>query len=334
MKRKVLCIFSLVAYLLLFCTIFAPMAGREMAILVEVKQIKKNVSFNPQVAISCALWDDEEIIFQVVEGTGWNIGSRVDPLPRQYYSISHDFKGNPSHVVLSPGAEYSVILSASRSPRKDDLVEIVDPEESPGEKLILYCPEGVQEIKLLQNNFTVSQQGEQGILMDTMSIKMPYFEHRTVQALKDRVIAEGLRVYSYSDAKNFLWQLPLLSLMTGLLVCGVILWGGTCLLTKKQQSKRLLCVNIGAIALTLLVIWPLTYAIDLPASLMPPNSILDLGHYFSEFSNIFTALASAGDHSLQLLGILITIASITILLVFAALGILFLKFQYKKYKTI
>lgn len=333
MKRKVLCVFSLVAYLLLFCTIFAPMAGREMAILVDIKQIKKNVNFNPQVAVSCALWDDEEIIFQVVEGTGWNTGSRADPLPRQYYSISHDFKGNPSHVVLSPGADYTVILSASRTPRKDDLVEIVDAEESPGEKLILYCPEGVQEIKLLQNNFTVSQQGDQGILMDTIGIKMPYFEHRTIQALKNRIITETLRIYSYTDAKNFLWQLPLLSLIAGLLLCGVILWGGTCLLTKKQQSGRLLWVNTGTISLTLLLIWPLTYAVDLPASLMPPNSILDLGHYFSEFSNIFAALASVGDTSLHTLSILMTIASVAILMVITELSIMFLKFQYKRNKT-
>lgn len=333
MKRKVLCIFSLVAYLLLFCTIFAPMAGREMAILVDIKQIKKNVNFNPSVAGSCALWDGEEIVFQVVEGTGWNTGSRVDPLPQQYYSIAYNLNGNPSHVVLSPGAEYSVILSASGTPHKDDLVEIVDAKESPGEKLILYCPKGIQEIKLLQNNFTVSKQGDQGILIDTISIKMPYFEHRIVQALKARIIAEGLRVYSYTDAKSFLYQLPLLSLMAGLLLCGVVLWGGTCLLTKKQQSGRLLWVNTGAISLTLLLIWPLTYAVDLPASLMPPNSILDLGHYFREFSNIFTALASAGDQSLHTLSICMTIASVAILLVVVALSVMFLKYQYKRYKT-
>lgn len=329
MKRKVLCIFSLLAYLLLFCNVFAPMAQREMTVLADVKEVKKNTNFNTNLPGYASQWGEEEGVYQIVEGAGWNTGSRVKEIDPQYYRIDKDQTGKAMHFILAPG-EYDVIVSASRMPQVGDLVESVEVEESPGEKLILYLPEGGGIFKPLQNNFTVLQQGEKGILMDTMGIKTPYFEHRMLQGLSNRIEAKGMRVYSYSDAESFLRYLPLLALMGGLLLAGVILWGGTCLLTQKQYPSVLLWINVGAIGLTLLPMLIVTKAVDLPASLMPSDSILNISHYCSEFSNIFAAMESVGDQSLQSLGVWMAIASVAIFLAAAALSIVLLWLENRR----
>lgn len=324
MKRKVFCVFSLVAYLLLFCTVFAPMAQRETTVLVDVKKIAKNTKTNTRLPAAAGTWGDTQGLFHIVEGTGWNTGSRVEEIPHQYYIEHSDF------ITLHPGTPYELIISASRAPQVNDLVEVVETVESPGEKLILYLPRDSRMVMPLQNNFIVSQQGEKGMLMDTLSIKMPYFEHRILQSLSDRIQAEGMRVYSYTDARNFLQQLPLLALMGGLLLAGVIIWGGTCVLTKKYPLSKPVWINAGVMGLTLLLMLILSNMIDIPASLMPSDTILNVKHYAGEFSNIFTAMASVGDQSLQNLSFWMIVLSAVCILVLAAMGILLIWLENRR----
>lgn len=313
MKRKVLCIFSLLGYLLLFCTIFASMAEREMTILADTKQVETTTTRNIRLPSYCSQWGDMEGIFHIVEGTGWNVGNRVAAIEKQYYRVERD-------VILHPGEPYIVLMSASRKPQVGQLVEAIHAADSMGEKLILYFPEGMSQTKPLQNNFTVLGQGEKGMLLDCIRIKMPFFEHRMMMALSGRFQAEGMRIYSYTEAESFLQQLPLMAIIGGLLLTGVILWGGSCLLTKKRYPSVLLWINIGAIGLTLLAALFLTKQIDLPASLMPQGNIFDLEHYLGEFSNIFTAMKSAEHQSLQSFSQKMVTTSATILFAIAAVS--------------
>lgn len=331
MKRKVLCVFSLLGYLLLFCSLFAPMAQREMALLVEVEPISGNSYRNVTLSCYSVQWGDQTGLFQVVEGTGWNAGDRVDVISEQYYRIEKDFfTQKASHVTLHPGTDYNLIVTASRMPQAGDSVEVVKPTEHRGEKLIVCTPAGFTKTAPLPNNFTVLSESEKGLLLDTIGIKMPYLEHLMLQSVESRLEADGMRVYSYTDAKTFMAQFPLIALMLGLLLSGIVLWGGTCLLTKKERPKHLLWVNMGATGLTLLLMLPLTKWIDLPASLMPSKNILDIGHYAREFSNIFTTVESVGDQSLQQFGLWMAIASAAIVLVLAALSAAVVLFENKR----
>lgn len=287
MKRKALCILSLIAYLLIFCTCLAPTVEREMATLADVKHVKKNTRTNTSLPAYSAQWGKTEGLFQIVEGTGWETGSRVQAIAQHYYSAGAGF------LKLHPGTEYTVILSASRTPREGDLVQITESRESPNEQLIVYCPEGVLYMTPLQNNFTVVQQGEKGVLLQTMSIKMPFLEHRMAESLNDRIGAEGMRIYSYSDAEQFLRALPRIAVVLGMLLLGLCFWGCGCRFS--QEHRISLWINTGLCALLLICLPGIAGAIDLPASLMPTDSILDLGHYFREFSNIFTVLGQVGD---------------------------------------
>lgn len=323
MKRKVLCIFSLIAYLLLFCTCLAPTVERQMAVRADVKVIKAKTTTNTTLPAYSAQWGDIQGLFQIVEGSGWNTGSRVAEIPVQYYSNAG------GHIILHPGTPYTLILSASRTPKEGDRVEPVETEESPNEKLIVYCPEGIQYVSPLQNNFTVLHQGEKGMLLDTMGIKMPYFEHRMKNALADRIMAEGLRIYSYSDAEGFLRQLPLAAVPGAVLLFALTVWAGICRIVKKQQPGWLLWMNAGILGLTLLLPGLVGGKLELPASLMPPDNILNIAHYRQEFSNMFAALAEAGERELQNLSLWCTAAAVAVLLAGAALGILLLWMQQK-----
>ena len=319
MKRKVLCVFSLIAYLLIFCTLFAPMAEREMAVQVELKHLTGSKNYNPQLGAYCSLWWEEEGLFQVVDGKGWSVGKRAALVAPIYYSVIKDFYGTPVSITMHPGTEYYIILSASRAPHDGDLVEPVETVDSVGEKLVLYFPEGGSVLDL-QSNFTVLKTGEQGVLLDTKRTKLPFFEHRMYQSLIGRVSyggdlfvedpadakalmedisLENFRIYSLTDAQSFLEQLPLLASMIALLLTGVVLWGGTWWLSRREGKKAPIFGNIALLLLTLAAMLPITKAIDLPASFMPTYSILDVGHYVKEFQNLFTAMASYGDTALS-----------------------------------
>ena len=128
------------------------------------------------------------------------------------------------------------------------------------------------------------------------------------------------RVYSYSDAESLLRSLPLVAVYGAVLLFAVVVWAGTCYLTRIQQSRWLLWANAGCGVLTLGAVLRLGRAIDLPASLMPPESILDFSHYQKEFSNIFAAMEEVGDTSLQTLSTKCCAAALAVLLAGALLG--------------
>lgn len=322
MKRRILCIFSLVLFLLLFCTCLAPAVERNMATLVDVKQVKStNTARNTYISTTATKWGEVTELFQVVEGTGWNSGMRVDAVAQQYYSSY--FGGG---IELHPGEDYTVILTASRTPRVGDLVEVVEAQESKGEQLIVYFPEGTPELPLLQNNFQVTAQGETGMLLTTIGIKMPFFEHRMKIGL-DRIQAEGMRVYSYTEALQFLRMLPLVAAVFGLFLLGLFLWGCGCRFSREHAAFG--WGNAGLCALIFLGISPAADAIDLPASLMPENSILELDHYFREFQNIFTVLEQLGDTTLTALRTQTLLHCAGILTAFAALAAALLFAQHR-----
>lgn len=326
MKRKAICALTLVAYLLLFCTCLTPAVEREMATLAEVKHVKKNAKSNTQLPLYAYQWGQVEGIFHIKEGSGWNTGARVEEIPRVYYNVPGNFYGM---ISLHPD-NYDVILSASRTPKVGDRVEPVKPEDSSDEKLIIYCPEGYHQIVDREDKFTVLGYGETGILLNAANLKMPYFEQFTVFSLGNRLKAENYRAYSYTDAENLLKALPLVAVFGAVLLFVLVVWAGSCAMTKKQQPRWLLWTNAGIMGLSLLLVHFLQKAVDLPASLMPPENILDLAHYRAEYANMFAALEQVGDSGLQTLSLWCSIAAVAVLLAGIGLGIAFLWAEKKK----
>ena len=326
MKRKAVCIFALIAYVLLFCTCLAPVVEREMATLAEITHVKAKTGRNTTLPMSAYDWGEVQGLFQVKEGSGWNTGARVAEIPKIYYSVPGGFY---SKISLHP-ENYDVILSASRVPKEGDRVEPVKPEDSQDEKLIVWCPEGYEEIVDRVDKFTVLGYGEKGILFSAANLKMPYFERYTVFSLENRLKADAYRVYSYSDAEDLLKALPLVAVYGAILLFAVVVWFGTCRMAKKEQPRWLLPGNAGVLALSLLGVVLLGKAVDLPASLMPPESILDFAHYRAEYDIMFAALREVGDKSLEILCVLCIVGAVVVLLLGVAAGVALLHAEEKK----
>lgn len=94
---------------------------------------------------------------------------------------------------------------------------------------------------------------------------------------------EGCRLFSLKDGEAFTHQLPLLGAAGALalppLVCAV----GLCLSIGKRgmgRAKTLWCLLLVA---SLVGLYFLLRQVDLPASLMPPETIFDLGYYGETF---------------------------------------------------
>ena len=317
MKRKAICIFALIAYVLLFCTCVAPVVEREMATLAEVKHVKKNTKHNTDIPSYAYHWADMDGLFQIKEGSGWNTGSRVEEIPKIYYNVSNHYYSN---ISLHP-ENYDVILSASRVPKVGDRVEEIKLQDSPNEKIIIYCPEGYQEIVDRKDKFTVLGYGEKGILMNTSSSPVPFFESFAAFSLENRLKAESFRVYSYTDAENLLKAMPQVAAYGATLLFAVVVWFGTCHMTKNEQASWLLWGNAGILGASLLGVILLGRTIDLPASLMPTESIFDLAHYKAEYETMFAALREVGDNGLQNLQIWCSIGAGLVLLLGIALGV-------------
>ena len=71
-------------------------------------------------------------------------------------------------------------------------------------------------------------------------------------------------------------------------------------------------------------------AVDLPASLMPPESILDFAHYKAEYDTMFAALREVGDRGLETLCVLCIVGAVAVLLLGVAAGVALLWAEKKR----
>lgn len=307
MKRKVVCVFSLVLFLIAFCTILSPWVSREMQTQVEVKKITGNVTLrNPNVAGSAIRFQEtDDILFQIVEGEGWQSGSRVQEVSRWSYQNQH------SHVSINAGTKLDVILSASRQPVAGQAVEVVE-EFTEGEDtfLIVWDKDSLFFHTSYPSSFKWIAGNETTILASFHKAKFPYFEHRYLNTVKDLVApttnitidpdtgelteekatAPDVSIFSMTETGQFLESLPYVAGIGMLLIFGIFLWVYGCILSRKGWKKPLRNVCLGAAALGGLHI--LLGCIDLPATMLPQKSILDISHYVEKLSLIRRELAA------------------------------------------
>ena len=306
MKRKILCVFALIAYLLVFCTLLSPKVEEEMQTQVEVKKTygEKILNRNMAVPASALTWSDEdEQIFQVVEGKGWQTGDRVQEISRWSYTIIYSMwwasdstvvHKEPQRVEINPGKNFSVIIAASRQPQVGDQVQVITEFETRDDTYIIYYPKGAENLESYPNSFAPLAQSDQALIVQPTKAQAPFFESSVLVSLKN-MNAEELRAFSVADISQFYKMLPLIAGVALILVWGVFLWGYSCVLIHRPGRKRLVLRN-GVAGIALLCLMPvLVGMIDLPASLMPEENIFDIAHYRSEFSQIFSALKSAGS---------------------------------------
>lgn len=285
MKRKVLCVFSLILFLLIFCTFLSMKIEVEMLTQVEVKTINGSKIYfgNIELPISVLFKDEyQSHLYEVVEGTGWESGMRIQEIASQQYQVSEESQ----LVTLSPGQDYSFALTASRQPSYGELVEIVEDTQTAPDTYLVYYPTGVPEYEGIPESYELLSQSENALLLEVEKGTFPYFEHRAKNELRE-IATPDMRVFSLTAVEDFLSQLPLLTAVALLLILPVMLWAASCVFSGWEKGKGVVWLNIALIVLTLCVLPQVLEQIDLPASLLPSDNILDVSYYRTTFGVIF-----------------------------------------------
>ena len=289
MKRKVLCFFSLLLILLVFFTIVSPKVEDEMYTLVDARKGEGKGNRNISVGTIAIVWENSnDKLFSIVEGDGWESGLRLAEIPSAY------FDRYESHVELGAGTEYWYVYSASREPVLGSAVSVVE-TKSGEDTYLLWAPEPFSTPDKLPNHMDVVAHIDNVALISSWGATFPFFEHNIWYTLRNRV-AENVRVYSLHDVQQFTRALPWIAGIAAVLVVCLMLWIASFLLPLRKGA---LWVNGLLITGSLGSLFWLTTNFDLPASLMPKESILDISHYLQTFERIFSSLGELGSNMLQ-----------------------------------
>ena len=93
MKRKVICIFSLILFFLIFCTLLTPSIQREMRTEVQIRGIYETLKmYNHTIPKMALSWPDGPKVYQVIQGKGWNTGDRIEEVSPDAYNLVREMK--------------------------------------------------------------------------------------------------------------------------------------------------------------------------------------------------------------------------------------------------
>lgn len=297
MKKKVLCAFALILYVMAACTLLSGKIRTEMTLPVTAKRFPGMSAMGGLDVPETALFTDEAgtHLYQLVEGTGWESGLRIQEFtgekPVGFHSVS----------VIAP-LNSVFILSAPRLPQEGRLAEVVELEEHVPSRYLLVYPDWVPGYEMLPYNTTAVAQSENALLLQTEDGIRPFMEHKVksqrtetygipgMAGLSDFAV-DGWRVYCLEDVEQFLEALPAVTVVLLALALGVVFWAYSCRLSiHAEKNKAAIFLNIAIIVGLLCLGWHFLGGIDLPASLLPRENIFQWPHYTREFSQIFGAL--------------------------------------------
>lgn len=296
MKRRVLFLFLLILYLLVACSMLSAKIEEEMATLV---QVEKRTSSSPTgqtmtLNIRAVFTDSEgDHLYEVREGDGWDSGLRSYDVP----GFGIDFMKGVVSVYGS--RDYSFIKSASRQPQNGELAIIVEEFATGQDSYLYYYNNGVPTQWELPQYLTVIARSDNALLTDNSEGTFPFLPHTAKTLTVTTDMAD--RVFSLSEVCMFLKELPKVTLAFTLLGMGFLL---LLLFPLFSADRKLLYGNMTGV-IAIMVFFGLELSkIDLPASLLPSTSILDLEYYKNEMRLIANELECMGESSFNVLGLM------------------------------
>lgn len=295
-KRKVMCIFSLVLYLLAACTILSDKIEEEMTTLVRVEKKTSSKRTGRSITLeSRSIFIDEEgnHLYEVKEGSGWKNGLRIYEVP----SFGLDAMGG--EVSLWGVRDYVFIRSASRHPQEGELAEVVEGFETVNDQYLLYYHDGIPNVRDFPSNTELIAQSDNAFLLDVKDASLPFFPH----LVKTQTVVTDMAdcIFSLTEAEMFLNELPKVACVFSLIFVGVGIWLVSCCLNiRKCKIASLGWLNITIVIASLCFVQWALKGIDLPASILPSNNIFQLDYYWAEYSVMIDELKILGllEHSL------------------------------------
>lgn len=291
MKKQVIYLFSLIAYLLIVCTVLSIKIEEEMVSQVEIISRRNKgdiITLNQSVLFAD---DSGQHLYVVFEGSGWDEGLRSQELTG--WSIA----ANDAVQFYGYEDKYTFVASASRTPLKGEEVAVIEEFTNGEDQYLCLYSDGVPEEFVLPNNARIISQTENAVWLELSDAQFPFFEHRAKNVLKS-INTPDMRVFSLTEVEVFLNQLPLLMVLAMQLIVPVILWGASFVFSGWQKGRFVVWLNFGIIILAMCILPQVLTRIDLPASLLPGENILNVSYYWTNFSAVFNALEELEIYSL------------------------------------
>lgn len=293
MKRRVFCVVCLIVFILSVCTLFSLKIEKEMLTQVEVKQVRGIGTWDQTVVLPLTVLFEDDYgshLYQVVEGTGWESGPRVEEMRKDDYKVDVE-KGT---VSLPGGSDYCFITTASRQPVPGELVEIIEVKDTVTveDSFLFVYPFGIPESYSTASEITIAESSEDAVYATTQAVANPFFEHKETGKLQD-MSGTKWRIFSVNTVASFWMQIPLL-LILSLLVLGVLLlWGFSFFICTHTHSPKRVFLFGGTVSIVaLLAIVVILSIIDLPSAMLPASNILNIHHYINEYDIMASGLNS------------------------------------------
>lgn len=286
MKARVLRIFSVVFYLLLACSILSQKIEKEMTTQVEIYQ-RTSTGAEIRLPLKMLFTDGDTLLLSnVIDGTGWNSGLRCEVFPSYAWSVDYVY-GEACYTGTA--RVYSFIRSASRLPRTGDRAEIISEFTAGPDRYLALYEDGLPESLYFSGKGALAAQNDRALLWETDEGRFPYFEHHLKAATDTAGMAS--RIFSLTDVETFLRELPKTAAVGAIVIFALLLCIWSSLLSAFGGPKQLIWLHVLLLGGTLAALYLVLGRIDLPASLLPAENILQFSHYCETLSTVFETLS-------------------------------------------
>ncbi len=329
-KRRLLCFAALVLYLLAVCLILAGKIDEQTQNQVTVRpyQLTAKSTVEFAVVLSAAFYKGYSgEAFEVSEGNGWLDGLRVVSMNPDSYEI--DYVPDFGSVNVKASRDMTVIRGAVRYPQAGEKARIV-PQNTREDTYLLLYDGGLRSIRNTWEGAEVLEESENARLLSVPDGPDPSMGNVVLWKIFQQMNPPA--VYSLVDVEAFLTMLPRIAALAVILWASVVLAIFCCALAGSDGHRKALLSGIALEAALLAALLLLLKTIDLPGSLLPPDSVLNFHHYSQEFGAIFSALAQFGQQSLFALRQQQKVIATVIMAVGVVLPLLFIAGWLARYK--
>ena len=273
------------------CTLLSTAVSREMAVEVKTARPRTNPAQGIDSLPLAAFHQEEDgtFLYLLEESEGLLGGERLRRTPADLLSIE---EGRGFTTGLEERGSY--VLYASRPLEDEALAAETDPGDPAPDTYLLWAPAGAE---LPLEAVSAPAAGGTVYLLPQEEASQPFLEEQELAALFPGGEGENCRLFSLKDGEAFASQLPLLGAAGVLLLVPLVCCLGLCLSIGKRglgKEKALWCLLLAAslVGLSLLL-----QKVALPASLMPPETIFDLGYYSEIFRLVGNGLSAFSDNA-------------------------------------
>ena len=272
------------------CTLLSTAVSREMAVEVVTARPRydQNLGIDSLPLDAFHQEEDGTFLYLLEEGAGLLGSTQLRRVPADILSTEGD---RAFTTGLEQGGSY--VVYASR-PLEDEewAVETVPSDPAP-DTYLLWAPEGIE-----LDAPSASAEGGTLYLLPQEEAPQPFLEERELAALFPGEERENCRLFSLGDVEQFARQLPLLGVVGVLALAPLACCAGLCLSLGKRGKGRAKVLWILLLAASLGGLFLLLQMAALPASLLPPETIFDLGYYSETFRLLENGLSAFSDSDL------------------------------------